>query len=353
MTTDMNKTDYLNLLQRLDPDEPDATQTQLASMVETLNANPLPSEQHLEVLETARTLIASVQTQLARRYAAFPAAPKSDESRMLKRVQRLWKDLYTGYMLIARHPVSGAGKDVRALTSQRRMHALCQIMIEYFRAHRAIPPDTWLTMHQYYLSVERSRTARVRVSDPLNEFWKAQSPLEAYLALLLVDIANPYGRNENEFSLLPLWARRFAPYCMLYDKVDARQAASYSLDLMMDEGLRPLGSQPASAGLRYFDGSKLGEHIREAIVQIKRGKSTTALGLGSASAAECIRLLRSLYRPWGRQRHANAFRATGVKAASSRFATTGPRLRCASREKHLRSQRRTRMFRITSTIWRC
>lgn len=296
-----NPADCLELLRHLHPTDLDESHRQLAEMVRTLLDAPPPPNQHMEVLEAARSTIAFIQGELGLRYASHPLPPDSSENETLSRVTGLWSDLARSCALIMRRDMEHHTlEDQYALMVQRRIHFTGQVLLEYFRAHRAVPPGLWTQLHDSYSVAEKMGVSRTRVADPLNEVWKAQSSGEAYAAVLLVDLANPFGRNQREFQLVCRWAQRFAPYCQLQTPGEAEAPGKYGLDLALDQGLRPIGLLAPSLTLRRFDGNRLGSQIQAALAQLKQGVSPTSLGLGEDCSAETAsRLLLSLYRPWG------------------------------------------------------
>lgn len=293
----------LETLERLHPLNADESHRILGEMITgLLQAMPDPAA-HLAVLEAARVRIALAQAELAVRYAAHPLPPDSAENETLRSVATLWRALSRSYALIARGCAGDdALADQRATLAQRRVFYAGQVLLEYFRAHRALPAGLWAELHDTYSAADAGGVAGIRVPDPLNEVWKAQSPLEAYAAILLVDLANPYGRGERDFRRISRWAQRFAPYCSLHPEGenDTPKPAGYGLDLASDHGLRPLGVLAPSGGLRRFDGTQLAGQIQAVLKQIKQGVAPASLGLGSDCGADaCSKLLLSLYRPWG------------------------------------------------------
>jgi len=293
--------DCLEMLRRLHPTDLDASHAKLVEMVSTLLAYPPAPDEHLEVLEAARSTIAFVQAELALRYAAHPLPPDDIENETLARVAGLWADLARSCALILRRDTEYHSlEDQHALLAQRRIHYTGQGLLEYFRAHRAVPAGHWTQLHESYSVAEKMGVSRTRVSDPLNEVWRAQSSAEAYAAALLVDLANPYGRNQREFLMVCRWAQRFAPYCLLQTPGAAEAGGKYGLDLTLDHGLRPINLLSPSLTLRRFDGQRLGSQIQAARAQLKQGVSPISLGLGEDCGADAAnRLLVSLYRPWG------------------------------------------------------
>ncbi|NMG34185.1 hypothetical protein GRF61_06975 [Azoarcus sp. TTM-91] len=296
-----NPAECLNLLHSLRPEKPEETQVALAAIVSGLLASFPAPNQHLEVLEAARSLAAAVQVELSRCYTAHPLPPDSLENEILERVASLWRNLSRSYGRIARADAQeGTLDDQRALLAQRRTYYAGQALLEFFRAHRAVPTGYWAEVHECLADAERAGVARVRVADPLNDVWKAQSPMEAHVAILLTDLANPYGRGERQLAWACRWAQRFAPYCTLDTDIDAPKPTAYGLDLNADHGLRPLGLQSPSPSLRRFDGSKLASQIQAVLTQFKQGVQPASLGLGDDCPLDaCSRLLLSLYRPWG------------------------------------------------------
>lgn len=292
----------LEALERLNPINVTETHATLFRMLECLLEDQHPPGEHLQVLEATRLPAELVQEELAKRYAAQPLPPDSAENTTLQRVVALWQIMRRSYTEIAqRSSGDPALNDQLPLLAQRRVAYAGQAIFEFFRAHRAVPPGMWLELHQGFAAAETQGLAEARAPEPLVEAWKAQSAAESYAAALLVDLANPYGRNKREFGWICRWAQRFAPYCGLRPAGDATKPTAYGLDLAGDHALRPFGALPAGRpSLRCFDGERLAEQLRSTLDQFKQGVTPAELGLGEDCATEAgAKLLISLYRPWG------------------------------------------------------
>ncbi|MDD3352465.1 hypothetical protein [Zoogloea sp.] len=294
---------YRKLLRTLHTLSATESHTTLVRMLEGLLASPLGPEEQLEVLESARQTITFVQHEISSRYAAHPLPPDSAEDATLRQVVRLWTALSTAYARLSERSSGKGGDDFRAqwpLLAQRRIQYLGQIIIEYFRARRAEPPGAWKAVHAAYLEAEKAGVAHSRVIDPLNNTWKAQSPDEAYIALLLVDLTNPYGRDQRELHWICRWAQRFAPYCIMQTEWEQDDDRAYGLDANEDHGLRPIALIGPRPGMRRFDGHQLAAQIKAMLTEFKQGTTPASLGLGDDCVQPaCARLLVSLYRPWG------------------------------------------------------
>ncbi|HHW63905.1 MAG TPA: hypothetical protein GX403_08145 [Rhodocyclaceae bacterium] len=291
----------LDALQRLHPIDYARTHETLSRIVQGLLASRPAPNQHLEVLEAARDTLNFAQGEMARAYTAHPLPPSREAERVFDKVVGLWQAMARSYAAIAEADArEGTLEDQRALLAQRRICYEGLALMEYFRSHRALPVGMWRAVHRSYQDAVREGLARVRVADTLNEVWRAQSPHEAYVAVLLVELANPYGRSERELNWVMRWAQRFAPYCALDTNVEGQKPGAYGVDTDSDCSLRPLGLLARTPGLLRFDGSTLAIQIQAVLAQFKRGVKPAALGLGEdCSASVSARLLLSLYRPWG------------------------------------------------------
>ncbi|MDR2689352.1 MAG: hypothetical protein LBB76_06295 [Azoarcus sp.] len=293
-------TQCLATLQKLPTDTADRFLV-LASIVTGLfEAKPAP-RQHFEVLEKTRPLIEHARNNLTQLDTDQPLPPDSQHNALLDKVIKLWREFSASYGMIAVQSAKlGVLEDQRALFAQRQVYYTGKIIYEYYRVHRTLPPGLWKEVHSSFTAAEQAHVAHIRVSDPLNTIWKAQSALEAYITILLLDLANPFSRTGHEWLWIYRWAERFAPYCTLDPNITGRKPTTYGLDLASDHGLRPLGLLIKGSNLHYFDCNKLASQIQSVFAQFKQGVSPLSLGLGNDCSAEaCAHLLLSLYRPWG------------------------------------------------------
>ncbi len=295
----------LEKLRQLNPTNVDHAYGVLVEMLGALLLGTIPDvKQHVVVLETAREPLGLVQEVLSQRYATHPIPPDAQENQVLLQVVSLWRLMARSYaQIVRRHDLVQDEDNLPALLAQRRVFYAGQVLLEYFRARRELPGEVWAALHKAYQAAEEQKVENVRVADILNEVWQEQSATEAFITILLIDLASPYSRSRRELEWVFRWAQRFAPYCSLEpieDDVSASKA--YGLNLDADQGLRPLHVFAHGAGehCRRFDGSRLAQQIREMVGHFKQGVKPSALGLGEdTSASASARLLVSLYRPWG------------------------------------------------------
>lgn len=295
--------DCLALLQQISVTDVDASARTLDVLLQGMaTASPDPLGQ-LKVLEEARPSLDYVLGEIAKRYASRPLPPLSSEEETLQQVVRLWQLMESNYGFVAQRLAmqdEAALQDQRALLCQRRLRYHSLAMIEFFRARQEMPENMWLDLHRLFASAERAGVAAVRVPDPLNDVWGAQSSTECYVATLLTDAASPYSRTPREFLWLVRWAQRFSPYCSLSAGRQSDNGASYLLAPEADFGLRPASALETETDVFSLVTSKLANHIQGVVAQLKNGVSAASLGLGEDCVQPaCARLLVSLYRPWG------------------------------------------------------
>lgn len=294
----------MDALQRLHPADIGETHDRLYEMLNGLSSSATPPVEHLECLEQCREQVHRVQHEMAREYALYPLSPDSSSNTTLLRVVALWRTMSLSYAQITRNDApQGLLDDQKALLAQRRVYYAGLVVLEFFRARRSVPEQVWAELNKSMAMAEAQGIANVRVVDTMNKIWHAQSAMQAYIAILLIDLANPAGRTAQQFNLICRWAQRFAPYCDLrpeHGETTPAKPNTYGLSLNLNHGLRPLSTLPTNGNLRRFDGSKLAGQIRAVIEQLKSGEKPVSLGLGTGASPEvCARLLLSLYRPWG------------------------------------------------------
>lgn len=271
----------------------------LTALIGAMQNRPPPAVKYLEVLEAARAPLAFVQGQLAGRYSQKPLPPLSSEDETLRRVVILWQAMARSYRQVAKLAGNAVDLQRSALISHRCIHYSGKVILEYFRARRELPRGVWSELHGYYAAAEEAGIAATPAREPLNEETQIESCAAAYAAVLLVDLANPFGRSARELNWICRWAPRFAPLTRITPTEEADPPRMYGVDLLLDRGLRPLDQQGRGANLRRLESSQLAQEIQRVLQQLKRKVAPKVLGLGDdCYEPACGRLLLQLFRPW-------------------------------------------------------
>ena len=181
----------------------------LVMLLTGLAHRPPAAAAYLDLLETLRSPLAFLQDAIAQRYASRPLPPTPTEAEAFRQVLALWQAMARAYAQVAQLGSNDTQIQNRlALICQRCVHYAGKVILEFYRARREPSPGVWIDLHGYFATAEEWGIDKKAVPEPLNEINKNQSAAEAYIAILLVDLASPYSRSTHEFSWICRWARR-------------------------------------------------------------------------------------------------------------------------------------------------
>lgn len=289
----------LTLLAGLPLTDPARAQERLAALVAGMQRQPPPADSYLRILETARSALEFVQAELSARYALRPLPPKSEGEAGFQRVVSLWQGVSRAYAEVASQ--GAAMESVQAyipLVCQRCIYYSGQVIMEYFRARREVPSGAWSEFHGYYATAEQLGIATVNVAGETSGKPRYESCVDAYCAVLLVELANPYSRSPREFAWARRWARRFARLVSVQPTGDGKQALS-GVDFNLDTGPQPLRNLQESYSLRQLVMDRLKESMQVILDRLQQGADPTALGLGKDCVQPGVtRLMTLLFRTW-------------------------------------------------------
>ncbi len=272
----------------------------LHALLKGMRRVPPSAAEYLATLEMAREPLAFLQESLAARYAAKPLPATAEETSVFERTVAVWRLMADSYAQVAQ--LGGGDPAIQnqlALICQRCVHYSGMAVIEYYRAHRALAKGVWFELHGFFDTAEDWGFADQPVDDPIGAGGATTTSAATYAAVLLVDLANPYGRTPKELSWIIRWAHLVATETAVTRPDEEAGGRGYGIDLMQDKGLLPVDQLAGTPSARLFDTSRLGERVQNLIAQLKKGDSPASLGLGDdCPAAQVSRLLVQLYRPW-------------------------------------------------------
>ncbi|MBL8471620.1 MAG: hypothetical protein KF778_14670 [Rhodocyclaceae bacterium] len=290
----------LRVLERMQVQATAHARDSMAQLLRGMQHTPPPPLEYLAVLERMRVPLAIVLREMAEPLTRQPIPPGQPGDETLRFCVTLWLTMAKAYARVAE-----LGSNLPAvqrelpLICQRCVHYAGRAITTYYGVHREVPRGLWLELHGYYATAEEWQLARVPVHEPLCAGTATQSSEEAYIAILLVELANPYSRNLRELDLTLRWAQRFAPYADLQAPDSAPDLRSYAVDLVRDSGPLPLQAIAAGSQVRCLLSGRLAAEIEHCVAKLRGGTAPSALGLGENCAARpAARLLVQLYRPW-------------------------------------------------------
>lgn len=272
----------------------------LHALLKGMRRVPPSAVEHLSLLELAREPLAFLQESLAARYANKPLPASIEETSVFERTVAVWRLMADSYAQVAQR--GGDDPIIRqqlALICQRCIHYAGRTVIEYYRAHRSLAKNVWFELHGYFDTAEDWGLADQSVDEPLGTAATTTTSAATYATVLLVDLANPYGRTPRELAWIIRWAQMLAPETAVARPDEDAGGRGYGIDLMQDKGLLPVDHLAGTPSARLFDTSKLGERVQHLIARLKAGDRPASLGLGEdCPASQAARLLVQLYRPW-------------------------------------------------------
>lgn len=272
----------------------------LTRLLYGLRQTPPHSADYLDVLEAMRPPLHFLQESLGKRYGSRPAAPGSSEDAVLRQVVALWMAMAQAYAQAAELAGEPPLDDARlAQVCQRCVLYAGRAAIEYFRARRTLPRGLWLEVNGYYSTAEEWGLATQAVPDGLKEGGYPQSAAESFCCVLLIDLANPYGRSPREFEWLCRWADQYASLTEIMPVFGGTDSRTYAIDLNQDAGAKPLEVFARTPHLRRLGSARLASEIERVVAGLKQGLSPESLGLGAdCHPVSAGRLLLQLYKPW-------------------------------------------------------
>lgn len=267
----------------------------------------------LALLEQARVPICFVEEEMARRYHNKPLVLGDDEENCFQQVVMAWQKMSKAYALCARLEAPDTQNPqhqaMMALILQRCLYYTGMVILEHYRARRELPVGIWLDLHAFYATAEEWGVADSPVDDTLECAQQPTHCTAAYVALLLIDLANPYSVSVRNLNLIRRWAAMWAPLVSLHRLTCDLELPPFLAELTVDAPLHPsaLIEQPG-LDARRLDTTRLGLQISQMLGGLHQHVSPSQLGLGEETGEHVMKLLEHLARPWTQQASARKFR---------------------------------------------
>jgi len=292
---------------------PTLAEQQVIAFLDALIENPPDVGVLLSLLEQTRVPLCFIEEEIAQRYHNKALVLSDEQEESFQRVVSAWRHMTTAYRLCARmqepEPDNPHHSNLVATIQHRCLYYTGLIIIEHFRARRELPAGIWLELHGYYEAAERRGVSCTPVNDLLENDLQATHCAAAYVTLLLIEIANPYGRSVRDLSLVRRWAGMWAPLVALHPLDDEYEVPPYLVEFTKDQALHPAGSADSiGSDARWLDTARLGLQISHMLSQLQQRLTPSQLGLGEETSGHVRRLLENLSRPWTQTASPRRFR---------------------------------------------
>ncbi|MEK7785706.1 MAG: hypothetical protein AAB658_09870, partial [Chloroflexota bacterium] len=104
-----------------------------------------------------------------------------------------------------------------ALTIQRAIRCLTDVLAVSYQTYSPDPPDTWKEIHILYTHAERLKLADVEVDDPLNKTLSRSKISHVYKQALLLDFSDPFHLPPRMIDRVQHYLDRWASLAQLTD----------------------------------------------------------------------------------------------------------------------------------------
>lgn len=286
---------------RLPVNNPAAALPALHELYDSLMRQPLPPEEFLGVLETARPQLAAVLEQHARLYLGKSLPLTELEDAAFRRAVAAWQLAASAYARCAQvDHGNDPGHAARIALVLHRCIVYSGLAIhEHFLARRELPRGLWLELYGYYASAEEWQIATLEVDDPDESTRRKTHCAAALVTVLLTDLAGPYNFGLREIGLIRNWANLWSPLVRVHPVEGADRRPEYLCDLMQDRGLRFSPNLAPGPEQRYLDTRRLEREVEKVRKQLAERVSPVQLGLGPGlQRRNCETLLETIARPW-------------------------------------------------------
>jgi hypothetical protein len=311
----------LRMIAALPSNFPQKTLLGIRHILDCLAEQPPEIGVYLDILEQLRVSLYPCCLALGERYhdSSLPLRERNEEAfQLVTETLRAMGNAYEYCVQALLHNRSAYDEQARArklaLALYRVIYYCCAILCEHYAARQEMPKGLWLQINQHYALAEAHDLAQKVVPEPIREENQDVCPATAYLAFLLIEIANPYNYSLNDQQMIRYLAWRWATLVSIRPVDSLEDAPAFVIDLQEDKGLHQPRNGMVSDSVWHPDIAFLSEKIRETQAQLANGATPEQVGLGAISAMRARRLLAKLLTPWSLRSSPRRFR---------RFATKG------------------------------
>jgi hypothetical protein len=187
-----------------------------------------------------------------------------------------------------------------ALVIHRCQQCLARILSVSYLSFRPVPPNTWFELHQIYLLARDSGIATLPLSDQAPGF----TPEVAYMQVLLLALANPYGFLPGQISLALIFLGDYAHLATLSDSPPVHRMASALAVVPVGLDQPPISARkvsvPDHAVALYLHCQDVVFAINRHVQELEAGTAWPAATVAdTVSQSQYLDFVERLLREWG------------------------------------------------------
>lgn len=317
-------------------------QAELMDQITRFNqAAQIAPVERFRMLELLREPCVFVQTELAKKFNNKPLPLAEVERKSFQAVIALWRALGDGYRICVNacltldpakkdsvDPKEAAdAKEVVRLAPamcHRAINSTATGMADHLRANHHFPPSYWTELHAMYRQAEQLGVTEIGVVDPASRDKgerSARTCKGAYIAPMLLVLANPHEMFQRHIVMVARWLERWAEKCSItLTPPEDPEKPPLMVDLASSAGANR-NTEPGTDA-RWIDISGLYHTMKKRVHFLRKGSSPQDLQLGDDCVQPaCEALLVLLYQHWCEGREARAHPRRSV--ASQALACSG------------------------------
>jgi hypothetical protein len=189
---------------------------------------------------------------------------------------------------------------VPAQLIHRCQQTLARILAVTYLSFRPVPPNTWFEMHQVYLLARDSGIA----TQPYSESKPGFTPEVAYIQVLLLALANPYGFLPGQIALALSFLGDYAHLAKLTDTPPVHRTASALAVVPIASDQPPMAARkvdvPENANALYLHCYDVVYAINRHVQELEAGTAWPASSVADyISQPQYLNFVERLLREWG------------------------------------------------------
>ena len=189
---------------------------------------------------------------------------------------------------------------VPALLIHRCQQTLARILAVTYLSFRPVPPNTWFELHQVYLLARDSGIA----TTPYSESKPGFTPEVAYIQVLLLALANPYGFLPGQIALALSFLGDYSHLAKLTETPPVHRTASALAVVPIASDQPPMAARkvdvPENANALYLHCYDVVYAINRHVQELEAGTAWPASSVADyISQPQYLNFVERLLREWG------------------------------------------------------
>jgi len=276
----------------------------VVAALERLNHWKVDPTQRWHLLEEYHDAVSATWTGLDEIYAnvAHPMPP--DAAAAADAAMSIASGLAMGYKRIladlSRMRLGFGPPKVPALLIHRCQQTLARILAVSYLSFRPVPQNNWFELHQIYVLARDSGIA----STPYSEQTPGFTPEVAYIQVLLLALANPYGFLPGQIALALAFLGDYAHLAKLTDTPPVHRTASALAVVPISSDQPPMAARkvevPENANALYLHCYDVVYAINRHVQELEAGTAWPAASVADTiSQPQYLNFVERLLREWG------------------------------------------------------